>query len=53
MTTRHAAACLQPALAQPGMDVQSSSPGQPADLFGADAEKWRCLIKTLGFPAGS
>jgi hypothetical protein len=41
MTTRRAAACLQPALAQ------------PADFLGADAEEWRRLIKTLGLFAES
>ncbi|MDP3798671.1 MAG: hypothetical protein Q8R06_16265 [Polaromonas sp.] len=40
MATRRTAACQQPALAQ------------PADLLGTDAEEWRRLIKTLGFPAG-
>jgi hypothetical protein len=45
MTTRRAAACLQPDVAR--------SMARPADLLGADAEEWRRLIKTLGLFAES
>jgi tripartite-type tricarboxylate transporter receptor subunit TctC len=61
-TARRAAAYMQTALAQPdlvssmaqfGMEVQSSSPQQLADLMKADADEWRRLIKQVGFTAES
>lgn len=57
---RRAAAYMQAALSQPdlvssmaqfGMEVQSSSPQQLADLMKADADEWRRLIKQVGFTA--
>jgi tripartite-type tricarboxylate transporter receptor subunit TctC len=59
---RRAAAALQPVLAQPelaefgkqfGLEVQSSTPQQLADLLKADAEEWRGLVKETGFTADS
>ncbi|HSV54611.1 MAG TPA: tripartite tricarboxylate transporter substrate-binding protein [Burkholderiaceae bacterium] len=61
-TVRRAAAYLQPALAQPdlvaygkqfGLEVQSTSASELADLLKADAEEWRGLIKQVGFTAES
>lgn len=61
-TVRRAAAHLQPVLAQPevvefgkqfGLEIQSSSPQQLAELLKADAEEWRGLIKETGFTADS
>jgi tripartite-type tricarboxylate transporter receptor subunit TctC len=59
---RRAAAALQPVLAQPelvefgrqvGLEIQSSTPQQLADLLKADAEEWRGLVKETGFTADS
>lgn len=59
---RHAAAYLQPALAQPdllefgrqlGMEIQSSSPSELAELLRKDGQEWRRLIKLVGFTAES
>jgi tripartite-type tricarboxylate transporter receptor subunit TctC len=59
---RRAAAALQPVLAEPelvefgkqvGLEIQSSTPQQLADLLKADAEEWRGLVKETGFSADS
>lgn len=59
---RRASAYMQPVLAQPdlvaagkgfGLEVQSSSAPQLADLLRADAEEWKRLIKQIGFTAES
>ena len=61
-TVRRASAYLQPALAQPdlveygkqfGLEIQSSTAPQLAELLQADAEEWRRLIKQVGFTAES
>jgi len=61
-TVRRAATHLQPALTQPevvefgkqlGLEIQSSSPQQLAQLLKADAEEWRGLVKETGFTADS
>ena len=59
---RRASAYLQPALAQPdlieygkqfGLEIQSSTAPELADLLRADADEWRRLIKQVGFTAES
>lgn len=59
---RRLAGAVQPVLAQPdvlefgkpvGLEIQSSSPQQLADLLQADANEWRQLIKDIGFTADS
>ena len=59
---RRAAAYLQPVMTQPdvvatlaqvGMEAQSSTPDQLAELLKKDSEEWRGLIKKLGFTAES
>jgi tripartite-type tricarboxylate transporter receptor subunit TctC len=61
-TVRRAATQLQAVLAQPdvvefgrqfGLEIQSSSPQQLAELLKADADEWRVLIKETGFSADS
>jgi tripartite-type tricarboxylate transporter receptor subunit TctC len=36
-----------------GLEIQSSSPQQLAELLKADAEEWRGLVKETGFTADS
>jgi tripartite-type tricarboxylate transporter receptor subunit TctC len=59
---RRASAYLQPALAQPdlveygkqfGLEIQSSTASELAELLRADADEWRRLIKQVGFTAES
>ncbi len=61
-TRRRLAAYLQPilgskelvdALANFGMEVQSSTPDQLAAWLKADAEQWRGIVKEIGFSADS
>ena len=61
-TARRAAAYMQTALSQPdlvnamaqiGIEVQSSSPQVLGDLMKADTDEWRRLIKQIGFTAES
>jgi tripartite-type tricarboxylate transporter receptor subunit TctC len=61
-TVRRAATHLQPVLSQPevvesgkqfGLEIQSSSPQQLAELLKADAEEWRGLVNETGFTADS
>lgn len=40
-------------LAQHGLEVQSSSPGDLAALLAADAEEWKRLIRLIGFSSES
>lgn len=40
-------------LAQHGLEVQSSSPNELADLLAADAEEWKRLIRLIGFASES
>jgi len=61
-TIQRAAAALQPVLAQPevldfarqfGLEAQSSTPRELAELLRIDATEWGGLVKQTGFTADS
>ncbi|HEV2430004.1 MAG TPA: twin-arginine translocation pathway signal protein, partial [Burkholderiales bacterium] len=61
-TVQRAAAALQPVLAQPevvefarqfGLEAQSSTPRELAELLKTDVTEWGGLVKQTGFTADS